>query len=369
MRRGQRHEFFEWTDLFRVAAATLVTLSHARDVMVIDYSGQKLWRPFYASTGLGRSGVILFFVLSGFWISRSVLRRIDGSSFWPGYLINRLSRLGIVLLPALIFGGLLDLLGAVGLHLPAYRGLTGAHSMMENVMTSLTAPVFLGNLAFLQTIVVPPWGSNGPLWSLAYEFWYYLWFAALALLVVRRRPSVALLALLVGVANPDMYWGFISWLVGWGLLHRVEHASDVPAGPWWAALAALFFTAVLVVTAAFRTVWFDPVLSLSFGLLLLALVRSATPFPRLLVPLARYGRRGSFSLYAIHFPIVALVGGWATGGARMAPGWRALALVLALTGLCLLAGWCFAQGTEAFTPRLREWLRQRLLVRAQPSRV
>jgi peptidoglycan/LPS O-acetylase OafA/YrhL len=363
--RGERQDFFDWTDFCRTAAATLVAVSHARDVLMIDYPGQKLWLPFYGLTGFGHSGVIVFFVLSGFWISRAVLRRVEDRSFWTPYLIDRLSRLGIVLVPALVLGGLLDVVGADWLHLPFYQGLTGAHSLTQNVAASLTLPVFLGNLAFLQTIAVGPWGSNGPLWSLAFEFWYYIWFPALALLVHRRRFSVALLALLIGVANPALYWGFASWLVGWLLLLRVEAAPARPAGRRWAWFAAGQFAAVLLTTAMIRKSATDLPLAISFGLLLLAMVRSGLPFPRLLAPIAHYGRKASFSLYAIHFPIVALAGGWITGRSRLAPSGWALLLVLALTGFCVGAGWLFARGSEAFTPRLRGWLRQRLLAPAQ----
>ena len=49
------------------------------------------------------------------------------------------------------------------------------------------------------------------------------------------------------------------------------------------------------------------------------------------------------------------------GQTRLAPSGRSLLLVLALTAFCLLAGWLFAQGSEAYTPRLRGWLQQRLL--------
>jgi peptidoglycan/LPS O-acetylase OafA/YrhL len=35
---------------------------------------------------------------------------------------------------------------------------------------------FVGNLLQLQTIVVSSLGSNGPLWSLANEWWYYVLF-------------------------------------------------------------------------------------------------------------------------------------------------------------------------------------------------
>jgi peptidoglycan/LPS O-acetylase OafA/YrhL len=75
-------DFADWTDLCRALAAMLVTVSHARDILMIDYHGPRVWLPWYALTGFGHSGVILFFVLSGFWISRSVLQRIDGALCW-----------------------------------------------------------------------------------------------------------------------------------------------------------------------------------------------------------------------------------------------------------------------------------------------
>ena len=57
-------------DLFRTAAALIVVISHARDVVMADYDGAIAYAPFYAATGFGHSGVIVFFVLSGFWIRR-----------------------------------------------------------------------------------------------------------------------------------------------------------------------------------------------------------------------------------------------------------------------------------------------------------
>jgi peptidoglycan/LPS O-acetylase OafA/YrhL len=41
---------------------------------------------------------------------------------------------------------------------------------VPSVALRSTVPVFLGNFLFLQSIVSPVFGSNGPLWSLSYEF-------------------------------------------------------------------------------------------------------------------------------------------------------------------------------------------------------
>ena len=76
-------------------------------------------------------------MLSGFWISRSVLKRLDSPHFWRDYLIDRLSRLLIVLIPALALGGFLEWIGAIQLDLPIYAGTSGAHSVVGPVIDHL----------------------------------------------------------------------------------------------------------------------------------------------------------------------------------------------------------------------------------------
>ena len=132
---------------------------------------------FYAWTGLGREAVMVFFVLSGFLVGGAVMRA--GPAFdWRTYAIARLSRLWVVLVPALLLTAALDT--CVASSWPSI--LSGSHYADWQSGPSpqglyakdwLTA---LGNLLFLQTLVVPVFGTNTPLWSLANESWYYLWF-------------------------------------------------------------------------------------------------------------------------------------------------------------------------------------------------
>ena len=53
--------WFAWMDFFRTAAAVIVLISHARDVIMADYNGRLHYAPFYAATGFGHSGVVNFF--------------------------------------------------------------------------------------------------------------------------------------------------------------------------------------------------------------------------------------------------------------------------------------------------------------------
>ncbi|MFL9909315.1 hypothetical protein [Paraburkholderia sp. RL17-337-BIB-A] len=102
----------------------------------------------------------------------------------------------------------------------------------------------LCNVVFLQTLTCGTYGSNGPLWSLANEFWYYMWFPACYVLLRQRRGFSAIvagvLALGTMIAFPSLLSGFGLWMLGVALVlpekrfparGEVCHGSRLPAGP------------------------------------------------------------------------------------------------------------------------------------------
>ena len=111
-------------DLVRGLAAFLVVISHARNLLFVDYSdlpAHPLWTTvFYTITRAGHQSVVIFFVLSGYLVGGSVLRTVERRTWsWTSYLTHRLVRLWVVLLPGLLAlhhegrVPLLDLLAAV----------------------------------------------------------------------------------------------------------------------------------------------------------------------------------------------------------------------------------------------------------------
>jgi peptidoglycan/LPS O-acetylase OafA/YrhL len=113
---------------------------------------------------------------------------------------------------------------------PAARSISigSGHNVFKNVYDCLTPAVLLGNLLFLEGFTkVPPFGSNTPLWSLVFECWYYMWFAAMAL-AARRRFSIALLSLAMALLSPRLATGFLVWLVG-SMLFHADRRYDVHA--------------------------------------------------------------------------------------------------------------------------------------------
>lgn len=352
------HDAYAWMDVFRALAATMVAISHVRDLMWRDaMPGDRIPAAiFYLLTGFGHIGVVVFFVLSGFWITRSVMKRLDQPDFWPSYLVDRLARLWIVLLPVIVIGGVLDWYGVHVLRSANYMGVSGAHSVTGPIGDRLGGPELLGAPLFLAAIAVDPLGSNGPLWSLSYEFWYYLWLPALALLVVRRRISVAIVVFGIGFLSGGLALGFVSWLAGSALHFALRKFETEPPGAWERPAFAISLAATLGLLLVARIVqkdWLDPMVAVVFALFLFGLCRANLHFPRFLTPVADFGSLGSFSLYALHFPLAMLFSGWLAGGLRREPSLFLLLETCAVMALLLGVAIAFSRITEARTDRVR----------------
>ena len=150
-----------WLDLIRGLSAILVMLGHLRGFIFVDFgqlqSPSIFSKLLYFSTGLGHQAVMVFFVLSGYFVGGSVLGGLKAERFrWSGYAVARLSRLWVVLVPALLVTLVFDQLGS-HLNPSAYAGEFGDRFMSgpgPDASADNGFIVGLGNLLFLQTIVV-----------------------------------------------------------------------------------------------------------------------------------------------------------------------------------------------------------------------
>ena len=99
---------YVWLDLVRGLAALTVLAGHLRSALIINYESYSsvnepgiLLKIFYFTTGLGHEAVVIFFILSGFFVGGSIIKNLNEFNFLI-YTINRLTRLWVVLIPALI---------------------------------------------------------------------------------------------------------------------------------------------------------------------------------------------------------------------------------------------------------------------------
>lgn len=305
-------------------AALLVLFEHVRALVFVDFGmvgdGVKaVALPFYLSTTLGHQAVIAFFALSGFLVGGPALTAIKKLSFnMTRYLVARFSRLWTVLLPALFITLAFDLLGrSIGVE-GAYTG--ELRDLVQSGPTGsndeLTAATFVQNLFFLQTISAPTFGSNGPLWSLSNEFWYYILGPLIGVaLIWRARPIACLLCGVLFVAIAillplDMLILGLIWVgaaIYRNIYHVVERRRLLSRFLFLAALSLVVSTTLI----SARGGGIIMELLLGFGwTLLLPVLAGRTVNPRTAYAKFSLGiSEISFTLYAVHFPIIYFV--WA----------------------------------------------------------
>lgn len=372
-------------DALRGFAAFFVLLAHWRDAFFVDYPAVPHHNPLitvaYFGTGLGHQWVIVFFVMSGYLVGGSVLRSVNtGRWSWRGYLLTRLSRLYIVLLPALLLGGAIDW---AGMHMKGtealYSGQSGMHALAVNVHSTLTLPALLGNCLFLQTITlpgmnghpVPLFGTNGPLWSLSNEFWYYMAFPLLVLLLARGRSwwvrgvyALGLLALGWFVGASIALLG-IPWLMG----VLITVLPPFPAvRPWTRGLAIVSALALLggglaLGKALDFSLFPNVILGLVVTFLIWVTLQCATaPLPAVYVRVAKRAARSSYTLYLVHLPMLIFLKAW-LHLPRALPSWHVCAISSGILVGILLYAQVVYELFEKNTERVRDWIKPYVLGR------
>lgn len=364
-------------DFARWASAAMVVLSHVRPLLFVDHGS--LTSPsagltlLYFLTGFGREAVVVFFVISGLLVGGTALDRLQrgGGFALRAYLVARFVRIYSVYLPALLLGALCDHVGRTwfdGSGLYTRAPSMGIESLAAPMVSDLI--VALGNLLMLQGIAVPTFGSNGPLWSLSYEWWYYV-AAAAALTGLSGRHRVAAAVALGGVLvlmSPTMRALGLLWLLGCGVVPARRAGWPVPRPAVALAVFVLVLAALRVLAIrhdfGYSTPWLGIAKSLLLGIATAAVFLAcrgdrALPGGALHRHLADF----SFTLYLVHFPLMLLIAAMAHDRLgityRRQPDAAGLAWMATLVALLYAAAWLLARLTERHTPRWREWLMAR----------
>jgi peptidoglycan/LPS O-acetylase OafA/YrhL len=365
-------------DCARWIAALFVALHHAHGAFVsqADIMTAPHWPPAYVwwfltAYPFAHGAVVVFFVLSGFLVGGAVLERSGGEKAWlRNYLIDRTSRIYVVLLPTILLVFVLD---ALGRHV--FAGL-GVYEQ-EWYRDSYQWTYLFATLASLQGIWFPTYGTDIALWSLGMEYWYYIVFALLML--PRSRAYAAgwrIAALAAGLAigaflsMPGSYFLFGGCIWVLGALVRVAprpllRSKWLALILWLAAVTAIrLLTRGAVVEDHPRKEVLDAINAILFANILLTLRFDegegfAWCRAKFHAALADF----SYTLYATHMPILVFL--WGISAWWFGSQWRlqlATPLHYAWTIGCVLfvmaASFGFAKLTEARTGDVRSWLRR-----------
>ncbi len=361
-------------DLVRGLAALLVLVSHWRNYLFQDYAALPAHtlpiRAFYLLTSAGHQAVVIFFVLSGYLISGSVFRMVErGAWNWPTYLLHRLLRLWVVLLPGLLLCLLWDTLGLRSHAAPAlYSGAFYNH-MTPDIRAMLTPRIFADNLFFLQGIDGRPMlGSDGALWSLANEFWYYLlfplgmiaaWKPARRMATTPARIVSAVLFFLIAWFVRGTLIAFPIWLSGTLLAllppPKLNFSVRLTASMLYVPILYALAKSNLSLAQA------DYLLTAATFTLLYILLSATEPsHPSPAEQTSRELARFSYTLYVVHMPFLLLLTALAAHDTRWLPDPRHLLYALALLLFTLVYAYIVALFTEFHTDTWRRSIERRL---------
>ncbi len=300
-------------DLLRLVSAMTVLVCHIGIVLtqrpnqeqrIIIHDPHVIDNLYKAS----HSAVIVFFALSGFVISYTTINK--RRDVWQ-YAQARLSRLYSVLIPALLLSAAIECFLSV-----VAPDILGENTRGPTLLRFLLAGTYLNEIWFFSA--APP--IDRPLWSLSYEFWYYVIFG-LWLYRGRSRISIALPLVACLIAGPKILALFPIWLIGC-VACRLPRLPLSPRTAWLTIFLIAILTIVEISVVPLSPSMGQPPLFMSSsfatdylaGLLIgaaLWLLPSADVFAPSAATISKFRKYGdlTFSIYLLHLPLIILFSG------------------------------------------------------------
>lgn len=353
-------------DGLRGIAAFYVMTGHARwllweghDFYLVNHAKyslvDKVLMYFFSMFKFGHEFVLFFFVLSGFVIHLKYAKKLKQNSSFSfdkrEYFYKRIKRIYPPFIFALLLTALMDYAGNK-INPAIYAGNTPYFLINRDIgHPSHAVKTFIGNIFFLYRQYVPTFGTNGPSWSLKYEWWFYLFYPVFLFFGKRNivYPTIALIVLYcftIFLPNwpldivREIFNGMLAWWLGVLLAEIFMGRINLPFKYVIPACLALSFG------LAFKPIFHDLSIALLFSaiLSLFLLLTERGNRLRLLVGLKPIGDI-SYTLYITHFPILVFCssllmkhnnGMLPTKSFFIIPG----------VAICLIAAYCFSFITE-----------------------
>jgi peptidoglycan/LPS O-acetylase OafA/YrhL len=190
---------YYWLDWLRFLAAAAVVIEHSRDLMFVKYSDLISSSHtictiiFFTLSRFGNEAVLVFFVLSGFLVGGQAFERIiEGNFNLKNYAIDRITRIYIPLIPAIIL-------------------TVTVESYLQNQIDWFQV---ISNVFSFQGVFTPELTGNNVLWTLAYEVWFYILIGGIAL-IYRKNAIGWCVIIIVALIFTKLYIHYLMcWLIG-----------------------------------------------------------------------------------------------------------------------------------------------------------
>lgn len=324
----------QFLDGLRGLAAIYVMIGHARWLLWEGYSEGYVKHPeqysslnkilmyFFSLFKFGHEAVLFFFVLSGFVIHLKYARNLNRPSpskfKWADYLYRRAKRIYPPFIIALLITLVLDTLGRK-FQWSIYNGTTPYQLINENIGNSnWDLKSLFGNLFFLYKQYVPVYGTNGPAWSLKYEWWFYMLYPLFLLMGTKKIIYPTLVMILLFGASffpgfwperllPDIFSMMLSWWLGVLLAEVCAKRIAINYKYISLGMGFILFAPFIGVSSVFYSICIA-----LFFMGLISFFLSLSVRSKVIIVLERLKIIGDFSytLYITHFPVLVFMSGW-----------------------------------------------------------
>ena len=359
MNKHPKHLY--WLDSMRFIAALMVAVAHIRAAVFVDFgsldsSSKTIFAAIaFAVTRISNEAVVLFFVLSGFLVGgRALHKMMQGEFDCHSYAIDRISRIFVPLIPAL-------LLTAIVLYV---------------TQGTLDVSVLAANIFSLQGITVEPYGGNEPLWSLSYEIWFYVLAFAVGWAVTQKQlslgPLLAIFVVFVVFIYLDAAY-LLCWILGAAVffMPKVKYIrstlilSGLTIGISIIGIQLTSGSNISALDSVERFLLPIEVFRLSLSVAMGLFVRQVIelkPRHKLAVQFESFSSKmakSSYTLYLTHFPLIHLLQYFGLKPSNSL-NLHALMMFLFVVLLSLLNAYLFYWLFERHTQSVRQWLRSRV---------
>lgn len=354
---SSRNRYY-WVDWLRFISAFTVLLVHSRGTVFSSY-GELLQEDknlviliFYFLTRIGDEAVIVFFVLSGFLVGGKLIEKAQNNTLDINlYIVDRSVRILLPLAPALL--------------------LTLIINHTRNL--DIEPDTFILNLLSLQGVATHVYGGNAPLWSLAYEVWFYI--LAGAMYTYYKNPNILTLCLIIFTLSlcaklQSIY--LFCWLIGALVfnLRNISHKISILSylSVFYAILCIqLGSNSMSLPTKVQQLSYFIlPIeyarILLSFGMaIIIKRIINIRPSKKLTLELEDFGTTLaslSYTLYLTHYPILM----WYRDIAEpfRTINLKTILIYITINIICLLIAWIMWYFFERHTAQVKRLLHQRL---------
>jgi peptidoglycan/LPS O-acetylase OafA/YrhL len=302
-------------DVLRGVAALLVVLGHSRqhaaEIFDLNRTGSTLLEKIILiPSSFAMESVAVFFVLSGFLVGGQTIKLMRNDQFlWLDFLAKRLSRLWTVLIPGIIFTWVMWELN---------NTITGYSSNVPLVEEAVC------NFLFLQEALCDPFLNNASLWSLSYEFWFYIIFAGAAVgisQVFEKRyyssiTSIAIISFCVWLFGINLLLLIPAWLIGvvvaWISIEFDMSSYKIMSKSYFYVFLSVILITIFSVASGFMGLdrnYLTVFVAIPAALFIYSslFVKSEPKLFRVLINIGVFIGQKSFSIYVFHLPIAIFI--------------------------------------------------------------